>query len=331
MQLSQKWLAAVIAACCTLTAPIALAQDQAATPPAEEAHAGHEGWLISFDEAKKVAAEEKKDILMEFTGSDWCPPCKALYANVISQDLFKQQAPEHFTLLLLDNPRDKSHQSEEEQAQYRDMAARYGVRGVPTIMLCDAEGRPYASMVGYGGNSAEEYVENLKAQTEKRVRRDENLAAAEGKTGVERARLLGAALEEIDPALCIAVYRDIVDEIIALDADNEAGLKDKFAGLIRKSEIEAGVREIMASAGEAGPEAALGKLDEMIAKYSAEGEELQQLLFAKANLLFAVDKAKSKETLLEAQAAAPESAMARQIDQILQRAFADEAPAGGGN
>lgn len=331
MQISHKWLVGVIAAGCLFASPIARAQETAPAAQAEEGHAGHEGWLVSFEEAKKVAAEQNKDILMEFTGSDWCPPCKALYANVISQDAFKTQAPEHFTLLLLDNPNDKSHQSAEEQAQYREMATRYGVRGVPTIMLCDAEGRPYASMVGYGGTPVDEYIQNLQAQTEKRVRRDENLAAAEGKTGIERATLLAAALEEIDPALCIAVYRDIVDEIISLDANDEAGLKGKYAGLIRKAELEAAVREIQMASRDAGPEATIAKFDELITTFSAEGEELQQILFAKANLLFATDKAKSKETLLAAQAAAPDSQMARQIDQIIQRFFSEETPNGGGN
>ena len=152
MHVSLKWLVGALAACCLMVSGTLSAQEEA---PATEGHEGHEGWLIDFEEAKQTAENENKDLLIEFTGSDWCPPCKQLYANVISNDIFKQQAPEHFTLLLLDNPRDKSHQSEEEQAQYRRLAAEYQVRGVPTILLCDTEGVPYASMVGYGGTAAQ--------------------------------------------------------------------------------------------------------------------------------------------------------------------------------
>ena len=38
-----------------------------------------EGWLVDFAKAKAQSAKEGKPVLMEFTGSDWCPPCKALH------------------------------------------------------------------------------------------------------------------------------------------------------------------------------------------------------------------------------------------------------------
>jgi thiol-disulfide isomerase/thioredoxin len=40
-----------------------------------EATLAADGWIVDFKEAQKRAAAEGKDILMEFTGSDWCPPC----------------------------------------------------------------------------------------------------------------------------------------------------------------------------------------------------------------------------------------------------------------
>ena len=55
-----------------------------------------EGWLVSFEKAKQQAAKEGKPILMEFTGSDWCPPCKALHKNVLVKDAYKNEMPKHF-------------------------------------------------------------------------------------------------------------------------------------------------------------------------------------------------------------------------------------------
>ena len=46
-----------------------------------------EGWLVDFEKAKTQAAKEGKPILMEFTGSDWCPPCKALHKNVLVKEI----------------------------------------------------------------------------------------------------------------------------------------------------------------------------------------------------------------------------------------------------
>ena len=43
------------------------------------AFAGGEGWSHDFEAAKKQAASEKKDLLMDFTGSDWCGWCIKLY------------------------------------------------------------------------------------------------------------------------------------------------------------------------------------------------------------------------------------------------------------
>ena len=294
-------------------------------PPAVEP-VDHTGWLVDFDEAKTTADTEEKDILIEFTGSDWCPPCKALYANVISTDAFKEQAPEKFTLLLLDNPRDKSHQSEAEQAQYQRMAAEYGIEGVPTIMLCDAQGRPYAKMVGYGGTPVDEYIANLTTMTEKRVRRDDYLAQAEEATGVERAQLLGEALSEIDPLLCATVYRDIVDEIIELDPANDAGLKEKFTSIVNSVEIAKALRSIQMEARGGDPVAAIAKIDELIETMNPAPAQLQEILFAKGSMLFATDKAASKEALIAAQAVVPDSQIAKQIDQIMARFFADPAP-----
>ena len=78
-----------------------------------------EGWIVDFEAAKELAAKEGKDILMEFTGSDWCPPCIALKKKVLDTDVFKTKAPEKFILLKLDSPRDKSKQTPAEIQNHR--------------------------------------------------------------------------------------------------------------------------------------------------------------------------------------------------------------------
>ena len=81
-----------------------------------------EGWIVDFEKAKAQAAKEGKSILMEFTGSDWCPPCIALHDQVLVTDVFKERVPEKLVLLKLDNPRHKI-QTREETEQYRRLAA----------------------------------------------------------------------------------------------------------------------------------------------------------------------------------------------------------------
>ena len=119
-------------------------------------------WLVSFAEAKAKSSEVGKPILMEFTGSDWCPPCIALHDNVLTSDVFKQQIPEKFILLKLDRPRDKSKQTPEEIAQYKELSAEYNVKGVPTIIVADATGKVQHRQVGYNSRETpQEWVARL--------------------------------------------------------------------------------------------------------------------------------------------------------------------------
>ena len=122
----------------TLTRKAALAVGAAAILSLPLNSLAADGWLVDFEKAKAQAAKEGKSILMEFTGSDWCPPCIQLEKNVLSQEAFKTGAPKNFILLKLDSPRDKSKQTPKEIEQYQVLSKQYAVQGVPTIFLTDA-------------------------------------------------------------------------------------------------------------------------------------------------------------------------------------------------
>ncbi len=282
-----------------------------------------EGWVVDFEKAKAQAAKEGKSILMEFTGSDWCPPCKALHKNVLIKDVFKTEMPKSFVLLKLDSPRDKSKQTPEEIEQYKVLSAKYGVKGVPTIFLADAKGRPYYETVGYSGDPADKYVANLKEQIATLAKRDAAFAKAEKASGAEKAKLLADGLSLVNDEMALKTYGDVVSQIIELDADNKAGLKAKFEGLKNsvgfKAELEAATRGSRDK-----PEETLAAIDKLIAEKEPTGEALQEAVFLKSGILFQTDKAKAKELLLEAQKLAPESETGKRIDGILEQFFKDE-------
>lgn len=283
-----------------------------------------EGWLVDFKAAKEQAAKEGKDIFMEFTGSDWCPPCIALKKKVLDTDVFKTKTPEKFVLLKLDSPRDKSKQSPEEIAQYKQLSEEFKITGVPTIILADAAGRPFAKMVGFGGQEPEQYVKNLEDQQGVRTKRDEFLAKAEKAQGVERAKLLDQAVGAIDSELAVAQYRGLVDEIVKLDGENQAGLKSKYEEIIKTGEVRKALLEIRRGGTSSSPEDLIKKIDELIAKLDPKGEGLQETLFLKGSILFRGDKEKAKEALETALKVAPESRLGRQIEQILATQFKDK-------
>ena len=126
-----------------------------------------ESWLTDLSKAQAQAKSEKKMILMEFTGSDWCPPCKALHKNVLSSPQFKEYAAKNLVLVELDFPRTKQ-QTEELKKANKQLAQKYNIEGYPTVIVLSSEGKELTKKVGYSGQSAKDFIsdlEKLKSKT----------------------------------------------------------------------------------------------------------------------------------------------------------------------
>lgn len=117
-------------------------------------------WHENIETAVEVAKVENKDILINFTGSDWCPWCIKLSDEVFTQKEFAEYAKENLVLVRLDFPRYKKL-SEEAQEYNQQQASKYGVRGFPTVILLDSNGKPVGQS-GYAPGGAAKYVEQLK-------------------------------------------------------------------------------------------------------------------------------------------------------------------------
>jgi thiol:disulfide interchange protein len=115
--------------------------------------AGSAEWTESLAAACERAKNEKRLILGDFTGSDWCGWCKKLKAEVLDTPEFKDWATQNAVLLEVDFPKTKA-QTDELKAQNAMLQQRFGVKGYPTIVFFDADGKAYGSL-GYveGGPS----------------------------------------------------------------------------------------------------------------------------------------------------------------------------------
>jgi thioredoxin-related protein len=78
-------------------------------------------------------------VLVEFTGSDWCPPCIAMRKNVFSKKEFVDAASKKFILVELDFPKGDKELSEKNQP----LAEKYRIEGFPTVILLDSEGKEF--------------------------------------------------------------------------------------------------------------------------------------------------------------------------------------------
>ncbi len=99
-----------------------------------------EVWSTDYPAALEQAAKEKKLVLLDFTGSDWCHWCQKLKADVFSQDAFKDFAKKNLVLVELDFPQGKI-QSEKLKSQNQALQTQYHVEGYPTLVLLDAKGK----------------------------------------------------------------------------------------------------------------------------------------------------------------------------------------------
>lgn len=117
-------------------------------------------WMTDFEAAKARAAELKRPILANFSGSDWCGWCIKLDKEVFQQATFKQYAEKNLVLFLADFP-DSKPQTEGLKMQNEILMARYGVQGFPTILLLDAHGGLLAQ-TGYQRGGPDAYVAHLR-------------------------------------------------------------------------------------------------------------------------------------------------------------------------
>jgi len=117
-------------------------------------------WYTNMAEAQKAAEESDRPILVNFTGSDWCRWCIALSGEVLSQQTFIDYAAKELVTLKIDFPRRKQL-PEDEVRENNLLAGKYGVRGFPTLVLLDTEGKLIAR-TGYRKGGADSYVEHLK-------------------------------------------------------------------------------------------------------------------------------------------------------------------------
>jgi protein disulfide-isomerase len=119
-------------------------------------------WSEDFVAAQKQAEAEKKPMLLLFTGSDWCGYCIKLEKSVLSSEEFTSYTNENYVLVKADFPRRKQ-QSETVKKQNQALARAYGIEGFPTVIVVSPDGKKVLDRSsGYGGQSPEAYVTNLK-------------------------------------------------------------------------------------------------------------------------------------------------------------------------
>ena len=118
-----------------------------------------DGWSEDFKDGLAKAKAEKKRVLVDFTGSDWCGWCVKLDREVFSQPEFKEYAAKNLVLVEVDFPQTKP-QSKAQQAKNKALAEKYSIRGYPTVLIFNAAGKEIGKL-GYMPGGPQAFIEAL--------------------------------------------------------------------------------------------------------------------------------------------------------------------------
>lgn len=102
-------------------------------------------WESNFKVALKKSKKEKKPILIYFTGSDWCGPCKVLDKKLFHSEKFKKIADKDLILYEANNPRNKDLVEANKLKENYKLISKYRVKSYPTLVFVNHRGK----MVGY--------------------------------------------------------------------------------------------------------------------------------------------------------------------------------------
>lgn len=121
---------------------------------------GHsQNWNTNFEDAKAKAEKENKNILLVFSGSDWCGPCMKLDKAIWQSSEFKAESDKNWVVYKADFPKKKANQLSPELTESNNkLAEKYNKNGsFPLVVLLDKKGK-VIGMTGFKNVSASEYI-----------------------------------------------------------------------------------------------------------------------------------------------------------------------------
>jgi thioredoxin-related protein len=118
-----------------------------------------QNWETNFEEAKAQAAKQNKNIVLVFSGSDWCAPCIKLEKMVWQSEAFKAEADTNWVIYKADFPKKKANQLTAELSEKNKvLAEKYNKDGsFPLVVLLDKTGKVIGK-TGFKNCSATDYI-----------------------------------------------------------------------------------------------------------------------------------------------------------------------------
>ena len=123
-------------------------------------------WTTDLPKALAKAKAEKKMVLLDFTGSDWCSWCIKFNKDVLSTAEFKQYAAKDLALVEVDFPNQKKLPAELKKANAA-LKDKYKVDGYPTFVVLNGDGKEVGRQVGYSEGGPKPFIAKLQSYKSK--------------------------------------------------------------------------------------------------------------------------------------------------------------------
>lgn len=118
----------------------------------------------TFTQKLELAKTENKNVLLYFSGSDWCAPCVKFKKFIVNTPEFQTFATENLIIYNADFPRlSKNKLAKEVEKQNETLADKYNSKGIfPLILLLDIEGNVIKKWEEFPKETVEEFIGKLK-------------------------------------------------------------------------------------------------------------------------------------------------------------------------
>jgi thiamine biosynthesis lipoprotein len=171
-------------------------------------------------------------VLLIFSGSDWCLPCKRIEKNILADTSFRKFAQHHLITFIADFPQ-KKKLPDSEKISNEKLADEFNPKGIFPLLLLVKPNRTIVASLEYENYSAGDFVKQVN-----KILVSENMLQEQ----TANAKLMGSAFEFIvgaaDKQTGNALLQDCIEEVKRLEKiltefsdDSDTSLINQHAGI----------------------------------------------------------------------------------------------------
>ena len=128
--------------------------------------AAEKEWSGDFPAAQVRATDEKKKLLLNFSGSDWSSPCITFRKKILISEIFMNYAKNRYVLINIDFPRNRP-QADNQRLANQILAQKYHVQNFPTVLILESNGTEIQRVSDFNGTNPEQFVQLLSKTSNK--------------------------------------------------------------------------------------------------------------------------------------------------------------------